>query len=304
MTNTPNAPVLVVGATGLLGTEVCRHLIEKGRNVRALVRPTSDPGKVSLLRNLGVKTVTGDLKDPDSIGVACRGAGAVISTASSTLSRQEGDSIGTVDGEGQLQLVEAAEAAGVKQFVFISFPGVPEPNPLQDAKRAVEMRLRKGNMTFSVLQPTLFMEVWLSPALGFDFPNGQATVYGDGRQKISWIAVRDVAGFAVAALENPAARNTTIPLGGPDMLSPLEAIALFEEQSGSKFMINHIPVDALQAQYEGAADPLQKSFAALMLSYAGGVEIEMESTRQQFGLQMTSVQEYAQQMLPVRSAIV
>jgi hypothetical protein len=41
-----------------------------------------------------------------------------------------------------------------------------------------------------------------------------------------------------------------------------------------------------------------------MLSYAGGVEIEMETTRQQFGLQMTSVQEYAQQMLPVRSAIV
>jgi hypothetical protein len=41
-----------------------------------------------------------------------------------------------------------------------------------------------------------FKEVWLSPIVGFDFPNGQATIYGEGRTPISWISLYDVARFA------------------------------------------------------------------------------------------------------------
>jgi len=56
--------ILVVGATGLLGTRVCERLRAEGQAVRALVRRTSNPDKVNVLKSLGCELATGDLKDP------------------------------------------------------------------------------------------------------------------------------------------------------------------------------------------------------------------------------------------------
>ena len=125
----------------------------------------------------------------------------------------EGDTIRTVDHEGQLSLVDAARAAGVAHFVLISFSGMNVEFPLQTAKREVERHLKESGMTYTILQPTFFMEVWLSPALGFDAAQGTAQVYGSGQHKISWISFQDVAEFAIASLDNPAARNAVIKLG-------------------------------------------------------------------------------------------
>jgi uncharacterized protein YbjT (DUF2867 family) len=91
---------LIVGATGILGSEICRLVAETGKPVRALVRATSDPDKVARLKALKVDVVIGDLKDRRSLDAACRGVSAIVSTASSTLSRQEGDSIESVDRDG------------------------------------------------------------------------------------------------------------------------------------------------------------------------------------------------------------
>src|SRR5450631_944133 len=99
--------ILVVGATGLLGTEICLRLAKQGEKVRALVRTTSSPEKMASLEKCGVELCVGDLKDAGSLSGACNGVNAVISTASSTLSRQAGDSIESVDDHGQLNLVEA-----------------------------------------------------------------------------------------------------------------------------------------------------------------------------------------------------
>src|SRR5215470_4241754 len=98
---------LVVGATGLVGFEVCQQLRASGHTVRALIRTTSDPAKRAALERLGIELVEGDLKNPASLSRACSGIQSVISTATSTLSRQSGDSIESVDGRGQLSLVEA-----------------------------------------------------------------------------------------------------------------------------------------------------------------------------------------------------
>ncbi|WP_411281105.1 SDR family oxidoreductase [Gemmatimonas sp.] len=284
---------LVVGATGLVGSEVCRQLAAAGRPLRALVRPTSDRAKVEFLKGLDVDIVQGDLKERLSLEDACRGVGAVISTASATISRQEGDSIQTVDLEGQLSLIDAAKAAGVEHFVLISFPETPDEFPLQTAKRRVEAHLKGSGLAYTILQPTLFMEVWLSPALGFNAAGAEAQVYGGGQNKISWISYTDVAKFAVAALSNPDARNATIKLGGPEALSPLEVVRVFEQVSGKEFSVNHVPVDALRAQKGAAADPLQESFAALMLSYARGEVIEMAGTLRMVPGPLRSVREYA-----------
>src|SRR2546427_12863088 len=151
--------ILVVGSTGLLGSEICRRLTQRGNPVRAFVRTTSNHDRIAQLEGLGAELVRGDLKDRASLDAACRGASAVISTASSTMSRQEGDSIESVDRQGQLSLIDAAIAAGVKRFILISFPIVEANFPLQAAKRAVEERLRRSGMRYTILWPTFFTEV-------------------------------------------------------------------------------------------------------------------------------------------------
>jgi uncharacterized protein YbjT (DUF2867 family) len=106
---------LIVGATGLLGGEICRVLNAQGKTVRAMVRETSAANATAALTTLGVEVVQGDLKDRRSLDRACRRVSSVLSTALSTRSRQDGDSIESVDRHGQLNLIDAAEAAGGKR---------------------------------------------------------------------------------------------------------------------------------------------------------------------------------------------
>lgn len=299
MKNISTSKILVVGATGFLGMEICRQLIAAHKNVTALVRKSSAPEKLSELKQLGVKLAAGDLKDRDSLKKAIKGIDIVISTASSTMSRQEGDSIQTVDGEGQSNIVDEAIAAGVNQFIYVSFCVMSIDFPLQDAKRRVEKKIVNSKMTYTILQPTFFMEAWLSPAIGFDFPNAKATIYGEGKNKISWISLTDVAAFAVASINNASGMNKLIPLGGSEALSPLEVVALFEKIGGRKFELQHVPVEALQSQRAGAPDELGKSFSSMMLIYAQGDVIEMKNTLQKFPLKLKTVKEYAHQVSQV-----
>ena len=226
---------LIVGATGMVGTEICRLLALAGKPVRALVRATSDPAKVEKLKTLGASVVQGDLRDAASLKAACQGVKAVITTASSMpfAYNPSDNTPHTTDRDGNLSLVAAAREAGVQQLVYTSFPPMPASFPLQDAKRAVEERLRGSGLTYTILQPTYFTEIWLSPAVGFDAANRKAVIYGTGENPISWMSLLDVAQFAVASLDNPAARNATLELGGPRGISPSDVVKIFEQAGGS-----------------------------------------------------------------------
>ena len=286
--------VLVAGSTGFLGREICRRLRARGLAVRALVRSSSDPAVVSQLQALGAETVVGDVKDRASLEAACRGTETVISTITSTRSRGAGDTLESVDHEGQLSVVDAAEAAGVRRFVYVSFSSLTTgDDALTVGKRAVEKRLEASAMTVTVLRPTCFMEVWLGPHLGFDAANAKARVYGAGENPISFISLLDVAEFAVRALETPAAENAVIALGGPEALSPHQVIRIFEEVGGRPFTVEYVPERALEAAHAGATDSLQRAFASLSLGYARGDVIPMEATLREFPFALRSVADYA-----------
>ncbi len=291
---------LVVGATGMVGGEVCKGLIAQGMPVRALVRAASDPAKVAKLQALGVETVQGDLQDRASLARACRGVDAVISTASSMpFAYKPGENdIQTTDLQGLTNLIDAAKAAQVHHFIYTSFSrNIDLDFPLRNAKRTVERHLKESGMTYTILRPSYFMEVWLNPAVGFDAANAKAAIYGDGSKPLSLIAMRDVAEFAVRSLTAPTARNATLELGGPEALTPLQVVKVFESMQGRTFEVQFVPADALKAQQEGATDPMQQSFSGLMRCYAAGDPIEMQETLKAFPVKLTSVKEFAQQML-------
>ncbi|OJT22655.1 hypothetical protein BO221_23135 [Archangium sp. Cb G35] len=293
----------IVGATGLLGGAVCKHLSTAGVPVRAMVRPTSDPSRVEQLERAGVELLRGDLKNKPSLDAICEGTRAIISTASSTLSRQAGDSIQSVDLEGQLALVEAAQRAGVEHFVFVSFAPLQGSFPLQDAKREVERAVkRSGFPRYTILQPTYFTEVWLSPALGFDFLNARARIFGTGQGKLNWISVEDVARFAVGALESPNAWNATLPLGGEEALGQLDVVRMSEERSGRRWELEQIPEQVLREQFDGATDPLQRSFAAMMLNVALGGPVDPRPAMEAMGLRPRTLRDYVERVLPGHTA--
>ncbi len=290
--------ILVAGATGFLGGEICRRLIERGQPVRGLVRATSDAASVDRLRALGVEIVVGDLRDRVSLDAACRGMHTVVSTATTTRSRQPGDSIEATDEAGQCNLVDAAHGAGVQRFVYVSYSeNLNDDGPLTRAKRAVEQRVRASGMAYTILRPSYFMELWLSPALGFDFVNRRATVFGPGDARISFIALGDVAEFAARAACDLGDAGATLELGGPEPVSPLEAVRIFEEVAGGAFEVQHVPVEALRAQRDAATDSLERSFAELMLHCARGDEISMQETLARIPVPLTSVRDYARTVL-------
>jgi len=252
-----------------------------------------------------VAFANGDLKDPESLRSACHGITNVISTASLTFSRQNGDSIQTVDLEGQLSLIDAARKTGVSHFTFVSIPRSPvRESPRTRAKYRVEQEICQAGIPYTILAANYFMEVWLSPIIGFDYPNHKAIIFGDGRQLISWVSYQDVAEFSVSAARAESAHNRILEVGGPEDLSPSEVITIFEVTGGTRFDVQHVPEDALLAQVETASDPLAESFLKLQLEYVHGCLMNTSEARRLMPIKQKTVREYAAHVSKPRAAAV
>ena len=285
--------ILVVGATGFVGGQVAQKLRRQGESVRALIRGGDSHPKVQPLRAAGIEVVNGDLTVPGTLEPACRGISTVVTTATS-MPTAANDGLRRVDLDGTMALIEAAERAGVKRFVYISYSGnIQIASPLETAKRTCENRLLRSSMQTVILRPSYFAEVWLSPALGFDFVSGAIRIYGSGEAKGSYISAFDVADFAVVAAVGKEDEHTILEMGGPQPLSQLDAVKIFEQALEKKFQLQHVPAEALQQQYS-SPDPLQKTFAALTLGYIQGGEIKgAQETAKKYGIRLTSVGDYA-----------
>jgi len=270
--------ILIVGSTGLVGSAVTTKLSAGGKPVTALVRdPASE--KARALQAAGARLVVGDLKDRSSLEKALAGVDTVICTASSTLSRREGDSLDTVDNKGVQSLIDVAERKGVRRFIFISFSrNISDDFPLALFKRAAERRLESSKFDYTILLPTYFAEVWLSPAVGFDVAGGKVRLYGDGRAKVSYIALDDVAKAVVACVDNPKASRQAIPVGGAKAYSQLEVVELVEQAMGKKLEREHMTADQIAAARGAATDPMQATFLGLFAALAHGDVIPTDWT--------------------------
>jgi NADH dehydrogenase len=261
--------------------------------VRALVRRTSNPALVKELARRGVELVLGDLKDRASLDAVCQGVTAVLTSATTTLHAQPGDTIASVDLNGYRNLIDAASQAGVRRFVYTSYSrNLNLPCPLTDAKRTIEALIMRSGFNYTILRPGYFMETWMGSGLGIDPIHHRARIYGTGNAKVSWIATGDVAKFGVAALYHPVGRNAILELGGPEALSTLEVIRLCEQLGGRPFTLDYVTEEELKAQLTTSSDPLQQSFAALKLGLVYGDEIDMRDTLRLFPIRLGSVRDY------------
>ncbi len=285
--------VLVVGATGFVGKQIALSLKRRGHDVRALVRGGAQSPKAADLIAAGVQVVDGDLRDPATIASAARDTDTVVCTAT-TMPTGADDGLRRVDHEGALALIDAAERAGVRKFVYMSYSGnLRTPSPLETAKRDCEARLHDSRMQSVVLRPTYFMEVWLGPHLGVDPLNGTVRIYGSGESKVRYISGINVAEYAVAAVEKDTGRQAVLEMGGPEALSQLDVVQIFERVLGVSCRLEFVPTDALRARYD-SPDPLQKTLAALMLNYDGGDPIPgAVELAKEYGVTLRSVADYA-----------
>jgi uncharacterized protein YbjT (DUF2867 family) len=233
--------ILVVGATGQLGGLIAQTLIDQGFAVRILVREGS---AYSALAAAGAQPVAGDLKDPASLAAACAGVDTVVTTANSS-ARGGGDTVDSVDRGGNRNLIEAARSAGVRRFVFLSNLGASpdSPNPFMAAKGETEQLLRGSGLSWTILQPNLFMDKLPALVVGGPALTGQpVTLVGEGQRLHSLVAMHDVAQYVGAVVQYPERDGKVLLIGGPEPVSWRDVVAAFELELGRPVPVQTVPL--------------------------------------------------------------
>ncbi|MCP4543488.1 MAG: SDR family oxidoreductase [Chloroflexi bacterium] len=285
--------ILVVGASSTLGSVVARRLLEKKKAVRAMSRT---PEKIADIEQVGAQVVQGDLRDPDSLRRACDGATTVIASAHSLLGRGDERSE-LVDDKGHRDLIDAAQEAGVQHFVYISgmFAAPDHPVPFARYKYNVEQYLKASGLDYTIIRASAFMETHAHEMIGKPIlEKGQITLLGKGQSPRNFVAVKDVTQFVLLALENPDARGK-IQVGGPDNFSNMQVVSLYEQMSGRKAKVRHVPrpVLSIMSRLLRPFHPgLSQAMAAGLYFDVHGEAFDMTSTLQQYPMELTSLQEW------------
>ncbi len=230
--------ILIAGGTGTLGTQVVPLLTARGLAVRILTR---DPARARHLQGDRVEIVAGDVRDRTAVDRAMAGVRTVIS-AIQGFSGTGGASPRTVDGQGNSILIQAAQAAGVDHFILVSVQGaVPDhPMDLFRMKHRAEQELRASGLTWTIIRPTAFMEVWARLI-------GEPLVTtGRGDNPINFVSAHDVARFIDLAVVDPALRGGVVEVGGPENLSLRQVAATVETVTGKMGAKSHVPLPMMR----------------------------------------------------------
>lgn len=231
--------ILVVGASGFLGSMITQQLLQQGKDVRVLQR--SNPAYEDLLE-AGAQGVIGDLKDRPSLNRACDGVDIVITTANAS-QRGGDDTFESVDKYGTMNLIDAAKMAGVKQFIYISaFGSSPQsPVPLLRAKGECEAYLQNSGLTYTILKPNIFTEVWVGAVIGIPLKvRKPITLVEGGKKRHSFISVGDVAAVTVAAVDNEDVYDQELAIGGSPSVTWTHIVNMVGQAVGQSLEVNYV----------------------------------------------------------------
>ena len=211
---------LVTGATGQLGKRIVRQLCNLGKPVRGFVRLTS---RYSDLEQRGAEVLIGDLKRDKDIEKACKDVKYIISAHGT------GSDVSAVGYRANIELIDAAKAAGVEHFVFISVLGADrgyEDSAVFKAKWEVEKYLKNSGLNYTILRPSALASSLLPLAERFK-ETGIYLLIGDPKNRTSVVSDDDVATIAINSVEIETAKNATFPIGGPEIITRGEISQIF-----------------------------------------------------------------------------
>ena len=236
--------VLVVGATGQLGSVIARKLIASGARVRVLARSGDTLAQFAGEAELAAV----DLRDLTKLTEACRGVDEIVATANNNMGKGP-DSPTRIDLACYQNLCAAARNTGVRRLTYVSFRGVSQDAPVDifRIKWYIEDAIRRSGIPHVMLRPTAFMDVWIDQILAKGIrEKGVATIFGDGTAVANYIAVDDVAEFAVRILSRADIVNEAVEAGGPSNVSLNDLATLVERRLNASGKRRHIPVVAMR----------------------------------------------------------
>ena len=282
--------ILVVGSTGRVGGMITRMLLGQDRQLRILVRPGSD---YRAFTATGAEASFGDLKDPASLAMAFRDIDTVITTASAG-ERGGDDTPQTVDLDGNANLIEAARTAGVRQFIFISalLARPDHPVPVPRAKALTEAALHDSGLTYTIVAANGIADVMFPLVVGYPLSVGKpVTLVGEGRRRHTFIAARDVAAFATAAIDHLAALNRRIEIGGPEALSWRDVVAAHERALGCTIPVQWIAPGQLLPDLPPAPGLTQLVSGLMAALETFDTPLDMTEVSRTFGVTPTTIDE-------------
>jgi len=238
--------ILVAGGTGRLGRLVVRRVVDDGRSVRVLTR---DPSAAMDLVNAGVELVTGDIRDPASLGSALSGVATVVSVVHGLVG-SGGVTPASVDRDGNRNLIDAAAAASPPaEVILVSTVGAGPDHPMElfRMKWAAEEQLRASGLPWTIVRSNAFAETWVALLRETARTSGRPRVFGRGDNPINFVSAQDVADAVVRATTDPALRGQVIEVGGPSNLTLNQLARLVQASMGSSGALHHVPRPALRA---------------------------------------------------------
>lgn len=234
--------ILVVGATGTLGRQIVRQLLDTGYSVRCLVRNVR---KANFLREWGAELVYGDLKLPETIPATLNGITTIIDVAT-LRPEEELATLQEVDLIGKIALVKAAEIGKIDKFIFFSIEKNEKYQsiPLMRLKKKLESVLIESKLSTTIFQISGFYQGLIAqyaiPILE------QQTIYTTQDSTLTtYLDTRDIAKLCTKMLivdsELPNEKNKIIKLQGPKTWTSSDIIKTCEELSGQSAKSNFTP---------------------------------------------------------------
>ena len=231
--------ILVIGGRSRIGAALVAALLDKGQEVRALVRA----GEPTDALAPAVQVVTGDLADEGSLVMAMEGAEKVF-----LLSSAHRDAV-----SWHRNAIDAARRSDVQLLVRSSIIGADRDSPAEfvNAHTACDRYLEASELPHVILRPNLFLQNIPESTIPFIDPSG--TFYVDaGEARISMVDTRDVAAVAAVVLTEPGHVGAHYDVTGPEALSYGDVAAKLTGALGRQVSYVDAPDEAVRGALVGA----------------------------------------------------
>lgn len=242
-------PVVVTGASGLVGTHTCTMLAQNGWKVRAVARNMAKAAE--RLGHLKIEIRSGDIRSADSMGDALRDAGALIHLAAIAIEKPD-ESYSDTNTQATKILLDAARSQSVDRIIYMSQNGADSksPYPFLKSKGLAEDMVTSSSTKWTVIKPSVIFGpedefvnvlarlVKLSPLI-YPLPGG-------GTARFQPIAVDDVARAILKSLESDNSIGRSYTIGGPVPLTLRQMTERILVAMNTSRKLVAVPVSALR----------------------------------------------------------